>query len=270
MLHRSVSPSAADAAPFHSPGKPWDEAAPAASNGTADSTGIAEDEIANPTHAQMNDPSVGVEKILYDQHGPGALDPVPLRSLASLAAAQRETHNLTHPPPHPGCPFCAQNRTLKMGQSPSHESQRVVPLLVWDYCVFKSTGDAVIQACLALLLYPYSLFLACAVPHKGIDPSVIRMLVRLLRDAGLVQVAYSCDKDASVHAMNEQACMHSGRNVTHADSEDTPDSFSYPVAPVEGDEPDAPSVQIEKPAASQPWSPLNKISPWRKPVEWFG
>ena len=76
-------------------------------------------------------------------------------------------------------------------------------------------------------LYPYKLTLACAVPHKGVDPDVINMIVRFLRGVGMVRFAYSCDREKSLNAMTEKACTQSGRHGTHADSEAVPGVFSY-------------------------------------------
>ena len=123
----------------------------------------------------------------------------------------------------------------------------MIPLLVGDYFFLKSTGDTVLQTCLAMRLYPYKLFLTCAVPHKGIDPMVVKMLVRFLHDVGLVHFAYRADRGKPLNAMIEQACVLSGRRGTHVDTEDVPETFAFPVDPVEDDEPDAPTVQMHRP-----------------------
>ena len=131
-----------------------------------------------------------------------------------------------------------------MGHVPSHEHERVIPLLVGDYFFVRSTGDEVLHTCLAMRLYPYKIVLACAVPRKGMDPSVVSMIVKILRDVGLVHFAYRCDREKSLNAMIEQACIESGRRGSHDDSENVPSEFEYPVAPIDDDEPDAPTVQI--------------------------
>ena len=75
---------------------------------------------------------------------------------------------------------------------------------------------------------------------------VVNMLVRLLHGVGFVHFAYRADVEASLISMIERACVLSGRRGMHVDTEDVPESFSFPVAPVEGDEPDAPAVQMHR------------------------
>ena len=70
----------------------------------------------------------------------------------------------------------------------SHESERVIPLLVGDECFLRSIDETVLQTCLVMRLYPYKCFMACAVPKKGFDELVIRRLVKFLRDMGLIQL----------------------------------------------------------------------------------
>ena len=119
MLH-PVSPPAAAASstsPSTPEGRPWD-AAPPASPGAQPAQAPDEDEEVDFKYAMVRDPIVGVEITISDENGPGAREPIPLKSPDSMTPAQREKHNLTHLPPHPGCPFCAQNRTPNVGHSP--------------------------------------------------------------------------------------------------------------------------------------------------------
>ena len=91
-------------------------------------------------------------------------------------------------------------------------------------------------------LYPYKITLACAVPLKGVNTDVINMIVRVLRDMGLVRFAYRCDREKALNAMVEQACIQSGRMGSHADSEEVPGTYYFPIAPIEDDESDAPTA----------------------------
>ena len=130
-MFRSVGPSAAATAMPSTPeGRPWDADLAAEHEDNKASTDA--DEAVDLKHALMNDPIVGVEQVILDEHGPGGREAVPLRSPSSMTAAQRAKHNLTHQPPDPACPFCAQNRTPNVGHFKSHEHERVIPLLVGD------------------------------------------------------------------------------------------------------------------------------------------
>ena len=72
--------------------------------GTA-SSGQGPEEV-NLKEAIMDDPIIGVE-----QQDEGAIEAKPLRSPPVMTPAQREIHNLTHQPPHPGCEICRATRT---------------------------------------------------------------------------------------------------------------------------------------------------------------
>ena len=65
----------------------------------------------------------------------------PLPTPPSMTLAERAQHNITHLPPHRGCPICAANRTPNTAHSPSHEHERTIPLLVVNYCFLRSIHD---------------------------------------------------------------------------------------------------------------------------------
>ena len=125
-----------------------------------------EEELVNMKDALFDDPIVGHEQVLLDEQGPGALDPVPLTSPPSMTPAQWAKHVLTHLPYHPGCPVCAATRRPNDQHRISHDDERTIPLLVADYCFVKSSADKVLQALRVMILYPYTLYVACAVPNK--------------------------------------------------------------------------------------------------------
>ena len=56
--------------------------------------------------AMLDDPIVGVEQVVWDQHGPGALKPRALPTPKAMSPAEKEEHDLTHLPFHPGCELC--------------------------------------------------------------------------------------------------------------------------------------------------------------------
>ena len=56
---------------------------------------------------------VGVE-VLHDEKGPGARAAKPMPSPPTMTPAQKEIHDLTHMPPHPGCSICRPTRTTNV------------------------------------------------------------------------------------------------------------------------------------------------------------
>ena len=109
-------------------------------------------EAVNMKHAMVGVAIVGVEAAISDGNGPGAREPIPLESPQAMTPAQLATHVLTHLPPHPGCPICKACRTPNTAHLTSHESERVIPLLVGNYLFLRSTGDEILQTCLPMLL----------------------------------------------------------------------------------------------------------------------
>ena len=60
--------------------------------------------------AMLDDPIVGVERVLVDQHGAGAIEAKPLSTPPSMTPAAFMKHCLAHLPHHPGCSTCAASR----------------------------------------------------------------------------------------------------------------------------------------------------------------
>ena len=114
-------------------------------------------------------------------------------------------------------------------------------------------GDEILQTVLVMRLYPYKIFLACAVPKKGIDTLVTLRIARFIRDMGLVHFAYRNDREASFNAMIEEACARTGRTGKPVAQDDIATDFPYPVAPEQDDEPDAPTHPA--PASSSKHAP---------------
>ena len=60
-----------------------------------------DEEEVNLKEALVDQPLVGVEQLLPDEkHGPTAR---PMRSPKPMTLEEKEAHDLTHQPPHPGC-----------------------------------------------------------------------------------------------------------------------------------------------------------------------
>ena len=57
-----------------------------------------EEELVDFGKALINDPIVGVEQVVLDEQGPGALEAVPMKSPPSMSPAQWAKHCLTHLP----------------------------------------------------------------------------------------------------------------------------------------------------------------------------
>ena len=83
-----------------------------------------------PNLLAVNDPITGVDVVLFDKHGPGALEPKELTSPREMTPKQRAKHNLTHLPMDPGCAICRACRSPNTFHLPSHEHERVIPLVV--------------------------------------------------------------------------------------------------------------------------------------------
>ena len=87
----------------------------------------------NADDVALGDHIVGTEKVLYDQHGPGALEVDPMKVPNDLTPAQWAKHCVTHLPYHPGCSICRSCKRPNTRHLRSHEHERQIPLLVGDY-----------------------------------------------------------------------------------------------------------------------------------------
>ena len=124
-------------------------------------------------------------------------------------------------------------------------------MLVGDYGFIRSSHDskADLQTVLILRVLPYKLNFATIVPVKGIDQLVAARVARFIREAGLVHFAYRSDRELAITALLEEAIRISGRRGSPTASDAVPDHVDFPVAPVDDDEPDAPT---EVPKTPQP------------------
>jgi hypothetical protein len=147
-----------------------------------DEVGVDGDD-ADPRMAVMGEPIVGVDKVVYDDStGHGALAARPLSSPKTMSAAQRAIHDLTHLPYDPGCEVCVSTRRPNTPHLSMKLSDRVIPLLVGDYCFPKHSGDSEGLTTLVINVYPYKLCFVCVVPVKGRDPRVVNRLERFIKE----------------------------------------------------------------------------------------
>ena len=112
-----------------------------------------------------------------------------MKAPPSMSSTEKAKHDLTHMPPHPGCSICRANRAPNLAHKTSHEHQRVIPLLVGDYCFLKTFTERFLATCLVMRLYPHKIFYALIVPKKGHHPDVISHVARFIKEHGLVHFA---------------------------------------------------------------------------------
>ena len=126
---------------------------------------------------------------------------------------------------------------------PSREGERIIPLLVADYCYLAGVNDETSLCTLVARLYPYNVLFCCAVVVKGVDPAITKRLARFLKEAGLIHFAYRSDKGPSIRAMLENACVMTGRKgiLVKDDDADVVDdhrcSYTTPGSLEDGDGP---------------------------------
>ena len=202
-----------------------------------------EDEDADLELALIDDPIVGVERAVSSKEDHGALVARPLASPPSMSPEAVLKHCLTHLPYHPGCPICVASRRPNTQHRKSHESSRLIPLLVGDYGFIRSSLDSrdKLQTVLVVRVLPYKLTFASIVPVKGLDMLVAQRVSHFIREAGLVHFAYKHDREHAVTALLEESVRLSGRRGVPTESEVPDLKVQYPVPLAEDDEPDAPT-----------------------------
>ena len=201
---------------------------------------LLDDDSVDLGQAMFDEPIIGVEQVTLDKNGPGAIAPMPLASPNPMTPAELARHNLTHLPYHPACPICASTRRPNDHHRRSLENERVIPLLVADYCFVKTSGDARNQTIVVLRLYPYKLYYGIAIPKKGIDPNVVKFVAKFLRVTGILKLAYRCDRELSLNAMLESAILDAAREGVKVYDDRGPDPSTFDVAQEEEDEFDLP------------------------------
>ena len=199
-----------------------------------------EEEAVDLKDALFTDPIVGTEQILKDEHGPGALQPRPLPTPPTFTPAQWARHCLTHLPFHSGCPICVACRRPNTHHRQTREAERVIPLLVADYCYVRSTGESELQTVLVMRLYPYKVFFASVTPQKGVFMPMVHRIAQFLKDTGLIQFAYRCDREKAINSMLEAAILESARKGVRVKADDLmmPEDFpGFEIAQEDEDEP---------------------------------
>ena len=91
------------------PGDPGGGGAASSSQDTAAAPEDVKEEEVNMKEAILDDPLVGIE--IAEEDGKHAIAAKPVTTPPEMTPAQRERHNLTHQPPHPGCAICRSSRS---------------------------------------------------------------------------------------------------------------------------------------------------------------
>ena len=135
---------------------------------------FGDDEDVDMELADLDDPIVGVDRVLFDENGPSALPAQPLASPPTMTPSEFLKHCLTHLPYHPGCPICAASRRPNTQHGKSNEASRTIPFLAADYGFIRSSLDdkADMQPVLVLRVLPYKLLFSSIVPVKGLGVDV--------------------------------------------------------------------------------------------------
>ena len=186
---------------------------------------LAEKDV-DPKMALMGEPIVGTETVTWDEgKGPGAIPARPLPSPKEMSVAQRRIHDITHLPYDPGCGICVSCRRPNSHHRTVKNSERTIPLLVADYGFPENSDDDNTMTLIILRVYPFNIYMCCAVPGKGRDPQVVARIMRFIKETGLTHFAYRSDREPAITAMIDEACALSGRRGIKLgpDSDDLPD-----------------------------------------------
>ena len=109
----------------------------------------------NSKHARMGETILGKEDVLLDENGFGAILPDVMPAPKGMTQAAWAKRCITHLPHCKYCPWCVASRRSNMPHRRSNNSDRVIPLLVADYCFLKGqNGDDHIMV-LVMRLCPF-------------------------------------------------------------------------------------------------------------------
>ena len=152
------------------------------SSDQADLFGVDGDE--DTDLALLDGPIIGIERVAMGEHGANALEARRLSSPPSMTPATFAKHCVTHITCHSRCPICTTNHKPNTQNRKPREEQRVIPCIVGEYGVMRSSADA--PSTLKTLLVrriPYKSVFASVVPAKGTGRLHIVRLVSLRKQA---------------------------------------------------------------------------------------
>ena len=116
--------------------------------------------------AVLEEKIIGRDDVTLDEYGPGAIQPKALPSPRRMLPSQEAQHWLTHLPYDPACEICVQCKRPNSHHRGIHSDHRIIPLLVGDYCFVKDSTDGEQLTVLVMKLYPYKMYVACAVKQR--------------------------------------------------------------------------------------------------------
>ena len=163
-------------------------------------------------HAVLDDPIVGHEVTISDDHGPGALAVRPLPSPHPPTPQAMARHFLTHVPYAPWCPFCVAFRKPNNQHRRGKRGERVIPLMVADHAFVRNSEDVVRLKLLIARCYPSRTWFACVVDRKGVDDLLIERFADFITDTGFVNFAYRADREPALLAFFDEAVRLAGRS----------------------------------------------------------
>ena len=172
-------------------------------------------DAADPSHAQLDEPIVCTELIIWDKDGGSGARPArPLPPPKAPSAAAWARHKLTHMPYCAWCPICVASKRPNHQHRRFKHSDRLIPFIVADYGYARNSGEDQFICILIVKVYPFGFYWATVVEGKGMhDEAVVQRLAQLIQGLGLLQVAYRSDQEAALTSMLDAACRLSGRRA---------------------------------------------------------
>ena len=113
-------------------------------------------DAADPAHAQLDEPIVGVEVVSWDKDtGAGARSARPLPAPKAPSAAAWAKHKLTHVPFCSWCPICVATKRPNHQHRRYRHPERLIPFLVAYYGYARNSGEDALITILVVKIYPY-------------------------------------------------------------------------------------------------------------------
>ena len=147
----------------------------------------AEERI-NPKHAMVGEKIIGKEDVLLDEHGVGALTPDVMPTPKGMTPAAWARHCITHLPYCCSCPWCVASRRPNMPHRCPNNADRVIPLLVAEYCFLNGQGGGDHITALVMRSYPFRVLFVNKVPAKGPEPNTVSRIAWFITTTGVSHV----------------------------------------------------------------------------------
>ena len=146
------------------------------------------------------------DEVIQDDSGERSQVPRGLPEPKPPSAEAQRRHNLTHWPYANWCPHCIMGSRNNTPHPQSRNGEdRLVPLLVLDYCFIRNAQDQDLVTLLVGKLYPCRRTFACVVDMKGVDGYAIARLAEFIKGSGLTKFVYKTDQENAIKALSEQS-----------------------------------------------------------------